>query len=46
VREKLEGAGLKITTDDQTASDYLGRLVQSETAKWAASIKAGGISID
>src|SRR5882757_3976748 len=46
VREKLEAAGLKIATDDQTAPDYLGRFVQSETAKWAATIKAGGISID
>jgi tripartite-type tricarboxylate transporter receptor subunit TctC len=46
VREKLEAAGLKIATDDQTALDYLGRFVQSETAKWAATIKAGGISID
>jgi tripartite-type tricarboxylate transporter receptor subunit TctC len=42
VREKLEAAGLKIATDDQTAPDYLGRFVQSETAKWAATIKAGG----
>ena len=46
VREKLEAAGLKIATDDQTAPDYLGRFVQSETAKWAATIKASGISID
>jgi tripartite-type tricarboxylate transporter receptor subunit TctC len=46
VREKLEAAGLKIATDDQTVPDYLGRFVQSETAKWAATIKAGGISID
>jgi tripartite-type tricarboxylate transporter receptor subunit TctC len=46
VREKLEAAGLKIATDDQTAPDYLGSFVQSETAKWAATIKAGGISID
>src|SRR5256886_7340550 len=46
VREKLEAAGLKIATDDQTAPDYLGRFVQRETAKWAATIKAGGTSID
>ena len=46
VREKLEAAGLKIATDDQTAPDYLGKFVQSETAKWAATIKASGISID
>jgi tripartite-type tricarboxylate transporter receptor subunit TctC len=46
VREKLEAAGLKIATDDQTAPDYLAKFVQSETAKWTATIKAGGISID
>jgi tripartite-type tricarboxylate transporter receptor subunit TctC len=46
VREKLEAAGLKIATDGQTAPDYLGRFVQSEIEKWAAIIKAGGISID
>jgi tripartite-type tricarboxylate transporter receptor subunit TctC len=46
VREKLEAAGLKIATDSQTAPDYLGRFVQSEIEKWAAIIKAGGISID
>ena len=46
VREKLEAAGLRIATDDQTVPDYLGRFVQSETTKWAATIKAGGISID
>ena len=46
VREKLEAAGLKIATDDQTTPDYLGRFVQSETTKWAATIKASGISID
>ena len=46
VREKLEAAGLNIATDDQTAPDYLGKFVQSETAKWAATIKASGISID
>jgi tripartite-type tricarboxylate transporter receptor subunit TctC len=46
VREKLEAAGLKIATDNQIAPDYLGRFVQSEIEKWAAIIKAGGISID
>jgi len=25
---------------------YLGRFVQSETTKWATTIKAGGIKID
>ena len=46
VATALEAAGLKIATDDQIAPDYLGKFVQSETAKWAATIKASGISID
>lgn len=46
VREKLEAAGLKIATDDQSTSDYLDKFVKSETIKWAAPIKASGISID
>jgi tripartite-type tricarboxylate transporter receptor subunit TctC len=46
VREKLEAAGLKIATDDQVTSEYLGKFVQSETRKWAAPIRASGITID
>ncbi|MET0723921.1 MAG: tripartite tricarboxylate transporter substrate-binding protein, partial [Tardiphaga sp.] len=46
VREKLEAAGLKVASDDQTSPDYLGKFVQSETTKWAAPIKASGVSID
>ena len=44
--EMLEAAGLKIATDDQSTSDYLDKFVKSETVKWAAPIKASGISID
>ncbi|MEH2482623.1 tripartite-type tricarboxylate transporter receptor subunit TctC [Nitrobacteraceae bacterium AZCC 2146] len=46
VREKLEAAGLKIAPDDQTSPEYLGTFVQSEIVKWAAPIKASGVSID
>jgi tripartite-type tricarboxylate transporter receptor subunit TctC len=46
VREKLEAAGLKIATDDQTTPEFLATFVQSETAKWAAPIKASGVNID
>jgi tripartite-type tricarboxylate transporter receptor subunit TctC len=46
VREKLEAAGLKIAPDDQTSPEYLGTFVQNEIVKWAAPIKASGVSID
>jgi tripartite-type tricarboxylate transporter receptor subunit TctC len=46
VREKLESAGLVFVSDDRTTPDYLAKFVQSEIAKWAAPIKAGGISVD
>ena len=46
VREKLESAGLKFVSDDRTTPAYLATFVQSEIAKWAVSIKAGGVSVD
>jgi tripartite-type tricarboxylate transporter receptor subunit TctC len=46
VREKLESAGLQFVSDDRTTPEYLARFVQSEIAKWAVPIKAGGISVD
>jgi tripartite-type tricarboxylate transporter receptor subunit TctC len=46
VREKLESAGLQFVSDDRTTPEYLATFVQSEIAKWAAPIKAGGISVD
>jgi tripartite-type tricarboxylate transporter receptor subunit TctC len=46
VREKLESAGLIFVSDDRTTPDYLAKFVQSEIVKWAAPIKAGGISVD
>jgi len=46
VREKLESAGLKFVSDDRTTPDYLAKFVQSEITKWAAPIKAGGVSVD
>jgi len=46
VREKLESAGLQFVSDDRTTPEYLAQFVQSEIAKWAVPIKAGGISVD
>jgi tripartite-type tricarboxylate transporter receptor subunit TctC len=46
VREKLESAGLVFVSDDRTTPEYLAKFLQSEIVKWAAPIKAGGISVD
>jgi len=46
IREKLDGAGLKLVSEDRAAPAYLDRFIQSEIAKWAVLIKASGISID
>jgi tripartite-type tricarboxylate transporter receptor subunit TctC len=46
VREKLESAGLIFVSDDRTTPEYLAKFVQSEIAKWAAPIKASGVSVD
>jgi tripartite-type tricarboxylate transporter receptor subunit TctC len=46
VRGPLESAGLRFVSDDRTTPEYLARFVQSEIAKWAAPIKASGISVD
>jgi tripartite-type tricarboxylate transporter receptor subunit TctC len=46
VRDRLESAGLKFVSDDRTTPEYLAKFVQSEIAKWAVPIKAGGISVD
>jgi tripartite-type tricarboxylate transporter receptor subunit TctC len=46
IREKLDGVGLKLVSEDRATPGYLDRFVQSETAKWAVLIRASGISID
>jgi hypothetical protein len=46
VRERLEGLGAVVVSDDRATSQYLGQFVKSEIAKWAAPIKASGVTID
>jgi tripartite-type tricarboxylate transporter receptor subunit TctC len=46
LREKLESAGLILVSEDRTTPEYLAKFVQSEIAKWAVPIKAGGISVE
>src|ERR1700737_2156072 len=44
--DKLESAGLNLVSDDRTTPEYLAKFVQSEIAKWAVPIKAGGINVE
>ncbi|HEX9469263.1 MAG TPA: tripartite tricarboxylate transporter substrate binding protein [Bradyrhizobium sp.] len=46
LRDKLESAGLIVVSEDRTTPEYLAKFVQSEIAKWAVPIKAGGISVE
>jgi tripartite-type tricarboxylate transporter receptor subunit TctC len=46
IRDRLEAAGLKLVSEDRATPAYLDGFVRSEIAKWAALIRASGISID
>jgi tripartite-type tricarboxylate transporter receptor subunit TctC len=46
VRERLEGLGAVIVADDRTTQEYLGQFLKAEIEKWAAPIKASGVSVD
>ena len=46
VKERLEGLGAQIVSDDRATPGYLGNFVKSEIEKWAAPIKASGATAD
>jgi tripartite-type tricarboxylate transporter receptor subunit TctC len=46
VRERLEGLGAMIVSEDRATPEYLGQFVKSEIEKWAAPIKASGVTVD
>jgi tripartite-type tricarboxylate transporter receptor subunit TctC len=46
VRERLEGLGAVIVTEDRATAEYLGQFLKSEIEKWATPIKASGVSVD
>jgi tripartite-type tricarboxylate transporter receptor subunit TctC len=46
VKERLEGLGAKIVSDDRATPQYLGQFLKSEIEKWAAPIKASGVTVD
>ena len=46
VREALARTGAQVVADDRATSQYLGQFLKSEIEKWAAPIKASGVTID
>jgi tripartite-type tricarboxylate transporter receptor subunit TctC len=46
VKDRLQGLGATIVSDDRATPEYLGGFVKSEIEKWAAPIKASGASAD
>jgi tripartite-type tricarboxylate transporter receptor subunit TctC len=46
VRERLEGLGAEIVPDNEATPQYLGDYVKKEIEKWAAPIKASGVTVD
>ena len=46
LRVRLETIGTDLVTPDRTGNDYLKRFVSTEIEKWAAPIKASGVSVD
>jgi tripartite-type tricarboxylate transporter receptor subunit TctC len=46
VRERMAGLGAVLVADDQATPQYLAQFVKSEIVKWAAPIKASGVTID
>ena len=46
VRDKLTAFGAEIVSDQDSTPQHLGELVKSEIAKWAAPIKAAGVSVE
>src|SRR5579862_4135474 len=46
VRERLQGFGAEVVSDDRATPAYLGSFVKSEIEKWAAPIKASGVSVE
>jgi tripartite-type tricarboxylate transporter receptor subunit TctC len=46
VKERLQGLGANIVAPDRRSPDYLDKFVKSEIDKWAAPIKASGVTVE
>ena len=45
VRDRLQGLGAQLVSDDRATPDYLAGFVKSEIKKWEAPIKASGVTV-
>jgi len=45
VKDRLQGLGAMIVANDRRSPEYLASFVKSEIEKWAAPIKASGVSV-
>jgi tripartite-type tricarboxylate transporter receptor subunit TctC len=46
VQERLNTVGVTVVAADRRSPDYLQQFLASETTRWAATIKASGVSLD
>jgi tripartite-type tricarboxylate transporter receptor subunit TctC len=46
VRERLEKLGLEVPEPAQRTPEYLATFLESEIKRWAAPIKASGVSVE
>jgi tripartite-type tricarboxylate transporter receptor subunit TctC len=46
VKERLQGLGADIVAADRRSPEYLAKFVKSEIEKWAAPIKASGVTVE
>ena len=46
VKERLQGLGANIVAADRRSPEYLATFVKSEIEKWAAPIKASGVTVE
>jgi tripartite-type tricarboxylate transporter receptor subunit TctC len=46
VRERLQGLGVQVVSNDRATPEYLGQFVKSEIEKWAVPIKASGVTVE
>src|SRR5205085_2314570 len=46
VRERLEGLGAQVVSEDRATPEYLAEFVKAEIAKWAGPIKASGVTVE
>jgi tripartite-type tricarboxylate transporter receptor subunit TctC len=46
VRDRLEGLGAVIVSQDRATPEYLAQFVKGEIEKWAGPIKASGVTVE